>query len=378
VIRILHLADLHLGWSPAFMAPESAARRRSRRDDVLRKAVDFALDPSRGVGLVAIAGDLFDHFAPEPAVAGAVIGQLARLTRAGIAVVTVPGNHDEITYANSVYRAHASEWPGLLVTAPRPTYAGAVTVGGAAVHVYGAAYTGGVTDARQPMRAFPRAAADGLHLAVLHGTLTESANPGDRSLPLSPAALAAAGYDYVALGHVHQHREMALGRGAAAYAGAVEGKGFDDPGCAVWTVVEADGGPARVRTVAADARPMTTVACDASTFTSPQELARTVEAYADPALCLRVRVVGRPAVTFDAAEITARLAPRFLHLELEDATAPIAEDRLAAWAEERTVLGEFVRRMRTLQAGERDESEREILGRALQAGVAALRAARRP
>ncbi|WP_324667949.1 hypothetical protein [Geochorda subterranea] len=44
--------------------------------------------------------------------------QFRRLEAAGVRVVTVPGNHDEITCADSVYRERASEWPGLLVQSP--------------------------------------------------------------------------------------------------------------------------------------------------------------------------------------------------------------------------------------------------------------------
>ncbi len=57
--------------------------------------------------MVIIAGDLFETHKPEPALVEEVVAQLERLERAGVAVVTVPGNHDEITYADSVYRVHA-------------------------------------------------------------------------------------------------------------------------------------------------------------------------------------------------------------------------------------------------------------------------------
>jgi len=376
--RFLHLADLHLGWYPAFLPEALAGRRQAHRDDTLRRAVDFALHPSSRIALVVIAGDLFDHFAPDGPLAGAVMGQLARLTRAGVAVVTVPGNHDEITYAKSIFRARGSEWPGLLVTNPAPGHTGTLTISGTPVHVYGVAYTGGVTDARQPMRAFPPRQGEGFHLAVFHGTLTESARLGERSLPLSPSALAAAGYDYVALGHVHEHRELRLGAAQAAYAGAVEGKGFDDPGCACWTVVDVTRGAVRLMTVAADTRPLETRTYDASSLSSPSALAAVIESWADPAACLRARIVGRPPFTFDAGEIAARLAPRFFHLNIEDATTALPPEQLAAWAGERTVLGEFVRRLQEQIAQTQGAEERDILEQALKTGVAALRSGGRP
>ncbi len=97
------------------------------------------------------------------------------------------------------------------------------------MHVYGLAYTGGLTaDAAAHCTNFRGWIGDGVHLAVFHGSLDWDA--GDRSLPLMSAALAAAGYDYVALGHIHRPGEKKVGPGLAVYPGMVEGKGFSDPG----------------------------------------------------------------------------------------------------------------------------------------------------
>src|SRR5690606_42061096 len=72
--------------------------------------------------------------------------------------------------------------------------------------------------ARPPLPPFPtrrssdlRLDRDGVHLAVFHGSLDWDA--GDRSLPLMSPALAAAGYDYIALGHIHRPGEKKVGPG---------------------------------------------------------------------------------------------------------------------------------------------------------------------
>src|SRR5690606_18200460 len=109
-----------------------------------------------------------------------VISDLKRLIDNGIAVVTVPGNHDEITYADSVYRIHAERWPGVLVQNPMPAHVATLDVHGTPVYVYGLAYTGGLTRARPPISEFPRLDAHGVHVAVFHGSLDWDA--GDRSL----------------------------------------------------------------------------------------------------------------------------------------------------------------------------------------------------
>ena len=120
MLRILHLADLHLGWEPAYLPGEKSNIRRRERDQLLEKTVDYALSPQNNIQAVLIVGDLFEHYRPEGTLVMQVMEQIARLTKAGLLVVTVPGNHDEITYRESVYRQYGDNWPGYLVRNPMP------------------------------------------------------------------------------------------------------------------------------------------------------------------------------------------------------------------------------------------------------------------
>ncbi|WPD19790.1 DNA repair exonuclease [Thermaerobacter composti] len=372
MFRILHLADLHLGWEPAFMPPARAAERRQRRDRLLERAVDYALDPEHRVALVVIAGDLFETHRPEAALVTAVVGQLRRLEAAGIPVVTVPGNHDEITYHDSVYRLYGSSWPGVLVRNALPDRVATLTVAGTPVHLYGLAYTGGITPAGVPLADFPRADEPGLHVAVFHGTLGRWG--GDRSLPLDREGLRRAGYDYVALGHIHQAHEEWLGPTLAAYAGAVEGKGFDDPGTGAWTLVEVEPGRGVVglRREPVEVQPVVTVTVDAGRFPSVERLRSHLEDVAPPDAILRVRLEGVPAFPVDAEALAVALGHRFFHLEIEDATDPVSPEQLAAWAAEPTILGLFVKRLLGEIDAAADPRRRQVAERALRVGVRAL------
>ncbi|HEY8551947.1 MAG TPA: DNA repair exonuclease [Thermaerobacter sp.] len=372
MFRILHLADLHLGWEPAFMPPPRAAERRQRRDRLLARAVDYAVDPDHRVALVVIAGDLFETHRPEPGLVTAVIGQLRRLEAAGIPVVTVPGNHDEITYHDSVYRLYGASWPGILVRNALPDFVATLTVAGTPVHLYGLAYTGGVTPAGAPLAEFPRRDEPGLHLAVFHGTLGSWG--GDRSLPLDRDGLRRAGYDYVALGHIHQAHEEWLGRTLVAYAGAVEGKGFDDPGTRAWTLVEVEPGRGVVglRREPVDVQLVATITLDAGRFPSVEQLRSHLEGLAPPDAILRVRLEGVPSFPVDPDALEVELGSRFFHLEIDDATDPVTPEQLAAWAAEPTILGLFVKRLTRELDAARDPRQRRIAERALRLGVRAL------
>lgn len=374
MLRILHLADLHLGWKPHFLGSLIDERQRER-DELLRRAVDFALQET--VNLVIIAGDLFETHKPPSALVEAVIAQLQRLVSAGVAVVTVPGNHDEITYADSVYRIHAERWPGVLIQNPMPDYVTTLDVNGTSVHVYGLAYTGGLT--RPPIEQFPRLEKNGVHIAVFHGSLDWDA--GDRSLPLTSRALAAAGYDYVALGHIHRPSEHKIGSGLAVYPGMVEGKGFSDPGVGEFTVASIDtdesGGRRATRVAiekfAADVRRVRSLELDVTPLEDMDAVAAHIRAEAgDGRDIVQVRLVGAAPGFIDTEALQARLAAHFYFLEVSDDTSMLDDAVVERLALEPTVRGEFVRRMRARIADAADDAQRELAARALRRGLAAL------
>lgn len=368
MIRILHLADLHLGWEPAFLRARAAERRRER-DGLLSRAVDMVLD-REAVDLVIIAGDLFETHTPPDTLAEAVIADLERLTAEGIQVVTVPGNHDEITYADSVYRRYNERWPGVLIQNPMPDHVTTLDVRGTPVHIYGLAYTGGLTRPVPPISQFPRLEERGLHIAVFHGSLDWDA--GERSLPLMSDALQKAGYDYVALGHIHRHSVHELGRGRAVYAGAVEGKSFSDPGTGTFTFVQLGNGHARVELKAAGARLIKDVPVDVTDCDDVDAVLEKARATADPEAIVRLRLTGAAPGPLSVAVLEKRLADSFYFIELVDETTLLDDDIIAALAAEPTVRGQFVRRLQAKLDDEDDETERALLAGALRRGLAAL------
>ena len=127
--NLLHVADLHMGWGHGYLGGRSA-ERRAEADGVIDRIVEFALDPDHRIKAVLVAGDLFDSPNPPEETSGRVIAALTRLEGAGIRVVTVPGNHDEYSYPDSVYRRHEGRWPGILITSPEPGFATVLELGG--------------------------------------------------------------------------------------------------------------------------------------------------------------------------------------------------------------------------------------------------------
>lgn len=368
---MLHLADLHLGWQPRLPGTAGVLWQKER-DQLLKRAVDFALSPSNGVHLVVIAGDLFESHRPDQYFVRNVIAELQRLTAAGIGVVTVPGNHDEITYHDSVYRRYAADWPGVLVTNPMPEHVATLELDGLPVHFYSLAYTGGLTRTTPPIDAFPRATDPGIHIGVFHGSLDWDA--GDRSLPIRSEALAQAGYQYVALGHIHQHQMRRVQQTTIVYAGAVEGKGFFDPGVGHWTVAEIDpvARETKVHKIPVPVKPIRTETLDVGRLGSAEELHDAIKLMVHQDLMLQIRLTGSPSWPVDVDEVADRFGSLFFHLDIADDTEFYSGHHLDAYVHEMSVRGEFVRRMRARLQSAADPDEKRIVERALRVGLTAL------
>jgi exonuclease SbcD len=85
-MRLLHTSDWHLGRS--FHGASLLDEQADALDRIVELAVDNAVD------LVVIAGDLYDRAIPPAEAVQLFTATLARLRRADIAVVAIAGNHD--------------------------------------------------------------------------------------------------------------------------------------------------------------------------------------------------------------------------------------------------------------------------------------------
>lgn len=374
VIRLLHLADLHLGWEPKYLSDDKKRIRRKERDMILQKAVDYALAPENGVQGVLIVGDLFERYDPETALVREAMHQISRLTVQGMMVVTVPGNHDEITYRESVYRNRGADWPGFLVTNPMPAHCLSQVIKGAPVHIYSLAYTGGLTRAAE-IDAFPRFQEPGFHIGAYHGSL-DWEGLGDRSLPLTSSKLARAGYNYIALGHYHQFSSKGIGDGLAVYPGAVEFKTFSDPGSGHFTVVSWDGIRVTIENPQVDSRPIQRITLDISSADDFESVKSLCLAYAGPETMSQLSLVGTPCFHIDEDRLLEEIDSEFFYLELRNSAQYFSADFLDEVANEPTVRGEYVKRLRKEMMAA-DDNEKKLWERAMLLGLQALEGGKR-
>jgi DNA repair exonuclease SbcCD nuclease subunit len=198
LIKILHSADIHLDSPLASLALRDAELREkvagaTRR--ALRRLVDVALDEQ--VAALLIAGDLFDGAARSAKTAAFLLAELDRLQEARIPVFVIKGNHDaenpltgEVTLPANV---HVFDGRG-----------GKMQVPGQDIWVHGVSFSGRHAP-DSLLGKFQPPVPGAVNIAMLHTSLSGAAGH-DPYAPCSVSDLAAMGFDYWALGHVHKRQ----------------------------------------------------------------------------------------------------------------------------------------------------------------------------
>lgn len=264
--KFLHAADIHLdsplrGLSRYEGVPVEAVRLATRT--ALNNLIDAAIDEQ--VSFLVIAGDLYDgdwdHFGTGLFFCGA----MRRLNDAGIEVYITLGNHD----AESVQTKRLPLPPNVHVfdhKAPK-TLIHAAT--GTALH--GQSYKD-----RDPggdlAAAYPMAQGGRLNIGVLHTALTGGRPPHAPYAPCSPAELAAKGYNYWALGHVHAFEVVATDP-YIVFPGNLQGRNIRECGPKGAVLVEvSDNAIVSLEPVAFDAVRWTRIDIDVSPCAKEQDI----------------------------------------------------------------------------------------------------------
>jgi len=190
--------------------------------------VDLSLNEE--VDAFVIAGDLFDGEKLSFATERFLLEQLSRLNQAGISVVYATGNHDAPTRAR---RGAALQWPAnvLVAAGPEPRRQTVFDRDGTPVGHITAAGHATDRESRNLSAGFLRPPGNDPEVAVLHTHASSAAGAArhGRYAPSDVAGMARAGFDYWALGHIHQ-REVLSEQPMICYSGSPQGLGFGEVG----------------------------------------------------------------------------------------------------------------------------------------------------
>lgn len=358
MLKFIHAADFHLDSPFAGLAPYQAAERRRESRAMVDRMAEYA--DREGVGLVLLAGDLFD----SDSVYRETYETLAQaLGKMKCPVCIAPGNHDCCT-PQSPYAA--GSWPdNVHIFLSRQVEKMSFPEIG--VSVYGAAFTA-PEQTESLMEGF-RAEADGLTpLMVLHGDLGVSGSPYN---PIREEQVADSGLAYLALGHIHRRSAPArAGRTLWAYAGCPEGRGFDETGEKGFYLCTVDGETVSAEFVPFAHRRYERIEVDVT----GQDAADAVKAAVPPDTqrdLYRILLTGETGEAgVDLTALQKMLQDRFYQIELRDGTR-VQED-VWARAGEDSLRGLFLKELRQKWDSAEDEAAREILTQAVRFGLAAI------
>jgi DNA repair exonuclease SbcCD nuclease subunit len=223
-MKILHLADTHLGFRQ-FSGQLDPVRKLNQREcdvyAVWHAAVDIAI--KREVDAVVHAGDLFDSARPSPRALSEALDAFARLRDADIPVIVIAGNHETPRFRSGGSVFEVLERFGVHAVWREPQ---SVRIGTAAFHAV--PHESDPDQLRTDVESLRLDAAAEHNVLVVHCGIQALPRPTYaevNQIELDPDVLAEAGFDYVALGHLHRFQAPQVN---ALYPGSLERLDFAD------------------------------------------------------------------------------------------------------------------------------------------------------
>ncbi len=197
MFQFIHAADIHLdsplrGLETHEDAPVREIRAACRRafDNLIEMAID------EEVNFVLLAGDVYDGDWRDYNTGLFFVDRMARLMRAGIQVFMISGNHDAASQISKSLQLPDNV--KVLSTKTPET----ILLNDLGVAIHGQGYNSRAVKENLAAQ-YPSALPNYYNIGLLHTALTGRAGH-EPYAPCSVDDLLARGYDYWALGHVHQ------------------------------------------------------------------------------------------------------------------------------------------------------------------------------
>lgn len=361
-MKIIHTGDLHLDSPFSTLDPASSEKRRSALRAAFSSLVILAR--TEKVDLFLIAGDLFDHDCVTKDTINAVVKDMASVPDCHF--VIAPGNHDP----------YCDTSPYKLVKWPDNVYIFStecmnfVEIESLNTRIYGSAYTGqskvAFTDS-----VFSANQDEKINILLHHGDIDLSQSP---YCPVSTSVLAASGFDYVALGHIHKGTEiLSAGKTKYAYCGCIEGRDFGETGYKGAIMGTLEKGNVSLKHIRISSKRYEVIKFDvtgAESFSDVTgEIAKKCASFGDDTL-LRIELSGITSESFSPDEDMLKLViPAVSYLEIKDLTQPLLN--ISKLKEDKSLAGEFYRNLQDALYSS-DENERKTAQDALKYGLRAI------
>jgi DNA repair protein SbcD/Mre11 len=204
-MKIIHLADLHIGTQFINMPDNIKEELGTKLRNVFRNIIEYA--KSNGIDTILMSGDVFDKNA-VPLGDKKYFYDLIRINPS-IDFYYIKGNHDRASkYSEEIENLHSFEGVQSYIK------------GETRIIGYELGEDNSVLYDYHPFTT------DKYNILMLHGDI---ANARDKDY-IDLKRLLGKNIDYFALGHIHKTEEGFAGEGKYAYPGCAMGRGFDETG----------------------------------------------------------------------------------------------------------------------------------------------------
>lgn len=293
-MRFVHTADNHLDMPLGNLPPHKAIIRRAQRLSSFSKIIDFTIQHG---DMLLISGDLFHSCNVPASVANFCTKEFERLGK--IPVFISLGNHDygikDINFPGNVHvfskKGEKIRYKDCIIT--------------------GISFPSQSADLSPVI---PHADnTDLLNILCIHGDIISQSDYN----PLNKDFLSTLGYDYIALGHVHEyfrHKNI-------VYPGCHDGSGFDETGEKGFVYGECDGKHVSISTQKSSSLVYETVNFDISSYTSSADIASTLaDSLSDGIYKINLTGTAKDDFVPNTEAIETYISEKFFHAQVTDCT----------------------------------------------------------
>src|SRR5688572_24099642 len=223
-LRFVHTADLHLD-SPFRGLAETAPALRDRLQSATLGALERIVEHTihARADFLIIAGDLYDSKDRSLRALVAFRKQMERLAERNVPVFIVHGNHDPLNGWGSGFQLP----PNVITFGGRTDTEPFIRRGREVAHITGVSYTRERVVDNLAASFKPTTAS--YDIALLHANVGHQTGHADYA-PATVGELAAAGFNYWALGHVHTRSVLAAEPAMIVYPGNTQGRNSREGG----------------------------------------------------------------------------------------------------------------------------------------------------
>ena len=226
-MKILHIADTHLGFSAYRKVTEEGINQREIDTyNAFKKFIDYAIENKPD--LIIHAGDLFDSVRPNNRAITFAIDQILRLSKAGIPYVIIAGNHEHpklketghilsiFDHIENVYSIYKAKYEKIKLN-----------LNNQKITVHALPQCELKSQFKKELSKIKPDKDSDFNIFTSHGAVTgiKVFSMNEFNELIIPAKILAKDFDYIALGHFHKYSKLAEN---AYYSGSTERFTFTD------------------------------------------------------------------------------------------------------------------------------------------------------